>query len=237
VNQALVNAMGSVNGTAAMRWSYSSIKLFEQCPRKYYHLRVSKDVTEPETEALLYGSRFHEAAEYYMRDGTPLPAYFKFAKEVLDSLKQIPGEKFCEYEMGITKDLTPCGFNDPNVWYRGIADLLIIDKEKGEARIVDYKTGKSAKYADPEQLELMSLCVFKHFPEIKKVKAGLLFVVCNAFIKSKYDAVQEDVLWNKWAGRHKRLAIAAESDVWNPKPSGLCRKHCAVLSCSHNGRA
>jgi CRISPR/Cas system-associated exonuclease Cas4 (RecB family) len=219
-----------------MKWSYSSIKLFEQCPRKYYHLKIAKDVVEPETEALLYGSRFHEAAEKYIRDSEPLPPYFTFAKQTLDSLKQIPGERLCEHEMGVTKDLQPCAFDAPDVWYRGIADLLIIDREKGEARVIDYKTGKSSKYADPEQLELMSLCVFKHFPEIKKVKGGLLFVIANALVKSKYDVEQQDVLWTKWSDRNKRLAFALDTGTWNPKPSGLCRKHCAVLTCSHNGR-
>lgn len=220
-----------------IKWSYSSIKLFEQCPRKYFHLRVLKDVVEPETEAMLYGTRFHEAAESYIKDGAPLPDAFAFAKPVLDNLKQIPGEKLCEYEMGITEDLQPCGFHDENVWFRGIADLLILDREKGEARVVDYKTGKSAKYADPDQLELMALCIFKHFPEIKKVKGGLAFVICNAFVKGKYDAVHQDALWGKWVKSHSRIKIAYDNDVWNPKPSGLCRKHCSVLSCSHNGRA
>jgi hypothetical protein len=220
-----------------IKWSYSSIKLFEQCPRKYFHLRVLKDVVEPETEAMLYGTRFHEAAENYIQSGTPLPPMFAFVKPVLDNLKQIPGEKLCEYEMGITEDLQPCAFDAENVWFRGIADLLILDREKGEARVVDYKTGKSAKYADPDQLELMALCIFKHFPEIKKVKGGLAFVVCNAFVKGKYDAANQDTLWSKWVKSHSRIKIAYDNDVWNPKPSGLCRKHCSVLSCSHNGRA
>jgi hypothetical protein len=220
-----------------IKWSYSSIKLFEQCPRKYFHLRVLKDIVEPETEAMLYGTRFHEAAENYIKDGTPIDPAFVFAKPVLDNLKQIAGEKLCEYQMGITEDLQPCAFDAENVWFRGIADLLILDKEKGEARVVDYKTGKSAKYADPDQLELMALCIFKHFPEIKKVKGGLAFVVCNAFVKGKYDVADQDVTWVKWVKSHNRIKIAYDNDVWNPKPSGLCRKHCSVLSCSHNGRA
>jgi hypothetical protein len=220
-----------------IKWSYSSIKLFEQCPRKYFHLRVLKDIVEPETEAMLYGTLFHEAAEFYIKDDKPLPPQFGFAKPVLDNLKQLEGEKICEFEMGMTVDLQPCGFKDENVWFRGIADLLILDREKGEARVVDYKTGKSAKYADPDQLELMALCIFKHFPEIKKVKAGLVFVVCNAFVKSKYDSEQQDILWSKWTKQYERMKIAYDNDVWNPKPSGLCKKHCSVLTCSHNGRA
>lgn len=102
-----------------IKWSYSSIKLFEQCPRKYFHLRVLKDIVEPETDAMLYGTRFHEAAENYIKDGTPIDPAFAFAKPVLDNLKQIPGEKLCEHEMGITEDLQPCGFRDDNVWFRG----------------------------------------------------------------------------------------------------------------------
>ena len=28
-------------------WSYSAIKMFEQCQRKYFHLKVKKDYKEP----------------------------------------------------------------------------------------------------------------------------------------------------------------------------------------------
>lgn len=218
-------------------WSYSSIKLFEQCPKKYYHLRVAKDFQEDQNaEHLLYGTRFHKAAEEYVRDGTPLPEYFKFVKGALDSLKNIPGDKYCEFEMGLTENLDPCGFRDPNVWFRGIADLLIINTTTGEARVVDYKTGKSAKYADTGQLELMALAVFKHFPDVKRVKAGLLFVIANAFPKANYSAEQAPVLWQRWIRDHERMKTAFRTNVWNPKPSGLCRKHCVVLSCPHNGR-
>lgn len=220
-----------------MRWSYSSIKLFEQCPRKYFHLRVVKDVNEPPTDAMLYGTQFHEAAEHYIRNDVALPPEFKFVKGALDALKFLPGDKLCEYEMGLTEDLHPCAFDAENVWYRGIADLLILNHEKAQAKVVDYKTGKSAKYADPDQLQLMALCVFKHFPTIRKVKAGLLFVMCNAFPKANFETEQQTTLWSDWVKRINRLNIAYENSVWNPKPSGLCKAHCPVLSCSHNGRS
>jgi hypothetical protein len=220
-----------------MKWSYSSIKLFEQCARKYLHLRVLKDVVEPESEAMLYGTRFHKAAEDYIKDGAPLLPEFSYAKSTLDALLRFSGTRYCEYEMGVTENLDPCAFDAPDVWYRGIADLLIIDEAAGEARVLDYKTGSSAKYADPDQLELMSLCVFKHFPAVKKVRAGLLFVVAKKFVKANFDSSQQDALWGRWVQKHHRLQASFDHDVWNPKPSGLCRKHCSVLTCSHNGRA
>jgi len=222
--------------TKPLSWSYSSIKLFEQCPKKYYHLRVIKDVKEPETEAMNYGTQFHEAAEFYIKEDRPLPPQFNYAKSALDSLKQMKGEKICEYEMGLTENLEPCGFHVPETWWRGIADLIVINHETGEARVLDYKTGRSAKYADTGQLELMALAVFKHFPHVKKVKAGLLFVVANAFIKDSYGADDQDRLWLKWLREYNRMKSAYTHDVWNPKPSGLCKKHCLVLDCAHNGR-
>ena len=215
-------------------WSYSTIKMYDQCPKKYYHLKVVKDVVEPPTEATTYGTAFHEAAEFYVRDNTPLPPQFNFVKSALDNLKQLQGEKHCEFEMGLTANLEPCGFKDENVWWRGIADLLIINGD--EARVIDYKTGKSAKYADTDQLELMALAVFKYFPQVKKVKAGLLFVISKNFIKDSYSAENQDKMWLKWFNEYNRMKFSYENNIWNPRPSGLCKKHCLVLECPHNGR-
>jgi len=217
-------------------WSFSRIKAFEQCPKKFYHLKVTKDYREPETDAMTYGTEFHEAAEFYVRDGTPMPEHFNFAKDAIDALIKIDGDKLCEYEMGLTEALEPCGFKDAEVWFRGIADLLIINKERKRAYVIDYKTGRSAKYADKGQLELMALSVFKHFPEIEEVKAGLMFVVSNEFVKDSYNKKDEPKLWRKWLSDYATMEKAYERNVWNAKPSGLCRRHCVVTSCPHNGR-
>lgn len=217
-------------------WSFSSIKTFDQCPKKFYHLKVAKDYKEDQNaEHLLYGKRFHEAAEYYIKDDRALPPEFNYAKAALDKLKAMPGEKLCEYEMGLTENLEPCGFKDPEVWWRGIADLIIL--RDNMAFVLDYKTGKSAKYADKGQLELMALAVFKHFPQVDHVKAALLFVIANAFPKAEYTRAQEPEMWKKWLTDHGKMKAAYETGVWNPRTSGLCKKHCVVLSCPHNGRS
>lgn len=217
-------------------WSYSGLKKFKTCPKQYYEVKVAQNFKEPEfTEATRYGKSFHSAAEEYVRDGTPLPEHFAYAKQHLDMLRNIPGGKYCEYEMALTKDLVPCGFTDPNAWCRGIADLLIVNEEKRVARVVDYKTGKSAKYADPAQLELMALMVFKHFPNIRVVKGGLLFVVANDFRRATYEIENEKTYWRTWMQDVGRLEQAHKTGVWNPNPSGLCRRHCVVASCPHNG--
>lgn len=217
-------------------WSYSGINLFKQCPQKYYRLKVVKDIVEPPQDHLLYGTAVHKAAEEYVRDGTPIPEKYAFIKPHLDALVKIEGDKYCEYEMGLTKDLQPCGFKDKDVWWRGIADLIIIKGEK--CYLVDYKTSKSSKYADTEQLELLSLAVFKHFPQVKKIKAGLLFVVANDFVRQEYANDEgKGKSWVKWLDLTHMLETCMKSNVWNPKPNFTCRKFCPVIDCIHNGKA
>jgi hypothetical protein len=218
----------------SLTWSYSSLGLFQQCPRKYYHLRVIKDIKEPTSEAIMFGKEVHQAAEDYIGKGTPIPDKYKFIEPVLKILEGIPGKKLAEYKMGLTQNLEPCGFFDKEVWYRGVGDLIIIDGTV--AHVIDYKTGKSSQYADTKQLELMSLAIFKHFPEVERIRAGLVFVVCEDFVQANYQKKDEDKFWLRWIGETDRLASAYEADVWNPKPNFTCKKFCSVLSCEHNGK-
>ena len=214
-------------------WSYSKIKAFEQCPKQFYHDKILKEVPFKETEATLYGTAFHTAAENYIGKDIPLPSKFSFAQKMLDSLKNKQGEKLCELKLGITEDLEPCGFYDENVWFRGIADLIILDGDL--AWVIDYKTGKSSKYADKGQLELMAMSVFKHYPQVKTVRAGLVFVISNDLVKSTYTEYDKPKLWEKWLAKYKQMETAAVEEVWNAKPNGLCRRHCPIIECVHNG--
>lgn len=209
------------------------MKAFETCPKQFYHVNVLKQFPFQETEATRYGTEFHKAAEEFIRDGAPVPEKFAFAAKALEVLRNKPGTKLCEQKLGLTEDLTPCGFFDSNVWFRGIADLIILDGDT--ASVIDYKTGKSSRYADKGQLELMSLAVFKHYPQVTHVRAGLLFVIANDFIKETYDATTAPILWGKWLTDYGRMRAAFETNVWNPRPSGLCKRHCPVTECPHNG--
>ena len=215
-------------------WSYSSLSLFQQCPKKYYHLRVSKNVKEPETQQILYGKKLHEAAEFYVGKGTALPPEFEFVKPHLDKLKELGDTHLCEYKMGLTRNLEACGFFDKDVWWRGVADLVVINGDM--AYVIDYKTGKSSRYADTKQLEIRSLALFKHCPEVKRIKAGLLFVVANDFVRAEYDTSAPETYWVKWLNETKALEAAYENNVWNAKPNFSCKQYCSVIECPHNGK-
>jgi len=174
-------------------WSYSAIKTFAQCPKKYFHLKVAKDVKDKPNAAALYGEQAHKAAEDYVAKGTPIEPKFHPMKAIAEVLNAMPGEKFPEMKMGIKKvdgGYEPSEFTAPDVWWRGIADLVIINGE--EAKLVDYKTGKNAKYADVKQLDLMAGALFVLKPELKVVKSALAFVVSNDFISKNHTADLRD---------------------------------------------
>ena len=214
-------------------WSFSKIKSFEQCPKKFYHLNIAKDYKEPHTEAMRYGTKMHLVAEEYIKNGKPIPPEFAYLNGPLQALERKKGNKLTEIKMGLDDNLDPCGFRDKNVWWRGIADLIIIKDKK--AWVVDYKTSKSAEYADKGQLELMALAIFKYFPFVEDISAGLLFTVKKVFITSKYHVDDSEALWKNWKERHNRMKMAVKSNVWNAHPSGLCYRHCPVVECVYNG--
>ena len=82
-------------------WSYSSLDLFQQCPHKYYRLKVKKDIKEPVSEHLVYGLDMHKAAEEYIKEGKPIPERFKYLTPVLNKLKRVRRGKVVRVSDGI----------------------------------------------------------------------------------------------------------------------------------------
>lgn len=218
--------------TKPITWSHSSLKDYEGCARRYHEVKVLKNYKFQETEATRYGTILHEAAELYIKEGKPLPPEFEFIKDTLDALNAKPGRKLCEYKMGLTVDLRPCEFLGKDVWLRGIADLLIIDDENLTCWVVDYKTGNN-KYPDREQLKLMALMVFAHFPHIRKVNSALLFIVKNDMVKMSMAREDIDKHWWDYRERTARLEASFANDVWNPNQTPLCG-WCPVKTCEFN---
>jgi hypothetical protein len=215
-------------------WSYSSIKTFDQCPKKYFHLKVVKDIKDTPGEAAVYGTDFHEAAELRIKNGTPVPPKFKRYADVVETLAAFPGQKYTELKLGVRVTGTgyePCGFFDKDVWWRGIVDLLIVNGET--AHMIDYKTGKNAKYADMKQLDLMAGAVFVHYPNVKKIKSGLAYVVSNEFPKKNHVAEQRDEYLSVFDKQLDQLETAMQNGVWNPKSGPLCG-WCPVVKCEHH---
>jgi hypothetical protein len=210
-------------------WSFSAIKDFKGCSRRYHAVRVAKLYKSPKTEAIIYGEQVHKALEEYVRDSKPLPAGFDKFKSLADSVLRFPGAIHCELKMALNADKQPVAFRDKDVWVRGIADVLVVDGPN--AHVLDYKTG-GAKYPDKDQLELMALMTFAYFPEVETVKGALAFVAHDVLIKSVYKRQNIAKMWAKWDAGSALLDKAYELDKWHPNPTPLCR-WCPHEACEH----
>lgn len=213
-----------------IKWSFSSLKQYVNCPRQYHEVRVLKNYETKVSKQMLYGTEVHKALEDYVRENTELPKNYKQFKSLVDVLLEIPGDRYVEYKMALSADKLPCEFDSPDYWVRGIVDFMVVDDT--EAFIIDYKTG-SNKYPDPSQLKLMSLLVFAHFPHVTHVKGGLLFVAHSSFVPDDYSRLKIPIYWAEFAPKLERLQISIESGNWPPNATPLCR-WCPVSSCQFN---
>lgn len=215
-------------------WSYSAIKAFKTCPRKFYHERVLKEYPFVSTPAAEYGKRLHSAIELYGKGVSELSSEFEFTRPYADNAKNVPGKKWWERKIAFTQNFEPCKYFDKQAWLRAQIDYMSVDGEKKIARVLDWKSG-SSKYVDKSQLELMALVIMKVYSDVELVKCGLVFVQENRFVQENYRASDQTELWKKWEDDLIMMKGAYESGVWNPKQNGLCRKHCPVTSCEFNG--
>ena len=213
----------------APSFSYSSLSQFITCPKQYEAHKVLKYIPFTDTTATLYGKDVHTAAEHYIGLGTALPEKYNYIKSYLDILNNIEGDKFCELELGIALkdgDYTLCDFNAEDRYWRGIADLVIVDEAASKAYIVDYKTGKSAKYADTKQLALLAAAVFLKYPALKVIKGMLLFIVSKEIIKAEYIYDNRFEIFGKLKEVLTQREVAYETGIFNTTPNGLCRQWC-----------
>jgi len=207
-------------------WSFSSFKQYVNCPKQYQEVKVLKRFFVKQTQEMAYGNAVHKALEDYVKEGTPLAKNYERFKPLMDTLLEIEGTKHPELRMALDRVGNASEYGK-GYWVRGIVDLLVIKDDL--AHILDYKTG-SSKYPDAKQLKLMALMTFAKFPQIMRVKAGLLFVVNDAFVAEEYTRDQILELWDAFKPDLKRMDASYDTDVWNPNPTPLCG-WCPVRTC------
>jgi hypothetical protein len=205
-------------------WTFSQLEKFETCPKQFYHVRVAKDVIEPQTEATLWGSKVHTAMEDRIRDGTPLPEGMEqwegFAKQIC----AMPGEKLAEEKMALDKSFQPAEWD--NAWTRGIADMLIVHGNK--AATLDYKTGKRKL---THQLMLYAAYTFAYYSEVETVTTGFVWLRDKKIDRETFTRADIPTIWGTFLPKVRKLEAAYEKDKWMARPSGLCNGWCPVKSC------
>lgn len=209
-------------GHTAMRLShsYSSIKLFENCPLRYYRQRIKKDVVDEGGEASKHGERIHAFLENRLK-GSGLDAEVKQYEPLCASVEKLArqGTLHIEHELVLTENLTPTGWWEPDAWLRSKLDVLVI--VGNDAVVMDWKTGK--RNADQFQMQMFAAQVFKHFPEVQRVKTSLVWLKTMEMDTNQYNRIDMNAIWAEVMKRIQRIHDAYDHGNWPARPSGLCR--------------
>jgi hypothetical protein len=216
-------------------WSYSKLKAYEDCPRRYYETQVAKNYTDSTTDQT-WGNAVHAAMAQALRDGKPLPTKFQICQRWVNEVRNVKGgelliEDDCQW--AITREFQPTAWFAKNVWLRCIADAVVLKYPAG--MVVDWKAGKSAN-VDPIQLLLTSLMMFIQFPKLDRVVS--LFVWLKEDHKTVQTIFREEAVehWAAIMPRVERLAEATRRNNFPPVPNRFCRNWCPVESCEFHGR-
>lgn len=209
-------------------WSFSALKIFEQCPYRTY-IKTVKGVKEPSSAAGDRGSRIHDLAEQYV-DGTldKLPTELsKFSSEFeeLRELYAIKGLRTSvvelEGEWGFTSDWQATKWIGKDVWARIKLDALVHDSETA-GRVIDYKTGKKFgnEISHSQQGLLYAIGTFFRYPDMQFVQTEFWYLdqkrdSNNPMVKT-YTREEAMLFAPGW---HKRGVIMTTETAFDPNPS------------------
>ena len=220
--------------TTDKAWSISALKAYETCPRRFYEMNVLKNFKEPSSEQLAWGDAVHKALEKAVSNGDPLPIGMRQWDPIVNALKSVPGEKLTEQQLALTKKFSPTTWFGRNVWVRSIVDLAVVNGDK--AVIVDYKTGKVKD--DYDQLALMAAVMFHSAKEIDTITAMFIWLQeewPDNVTKRTYTRAEIPAIWDGFLPRVEKFQEAFREKDYPARPSGLCRRFCAVTTCPYNG--
>ena len=214
-------------------WSHSSLEQFKNCPHQYNEMRRLKNFTADYGDAAEWGRVVHSSLEEYVRDGKPMPMNVKPFQKYGDAIKNLPGETFCEIKLAITRDYKPVAFFGPDVWGRGVLDVIKINGV--EAKILDYKTG-SSQYATNTQAERNAVMLFAAYPNIERVSTRWMYFKDGTVKAGEYDRADIPKIMEPTELVVSQIETAIEIDQWPKRTSGLCG-YCDVVTCQFNTKA
>lgn len=213
-------------------WSYSALTSYETCPKKHWHTRIAKDVSEgEESEPQRHGKRVHKALENRILHNIPLSLDLAYAEGICQMLVDAPGKLVGEQKLAVDFDMKPCDWFDKRCYIRAIVDAGVISDKS--AILIDWKTGKIS--TDVTQLRLAAMLMLFHLPKLEKVQGAFVWLRDKEITKVSMERKDIPEFWNLIKPRADNLARAKAITDYPARPGGLCKKWCPVRDCPHHG--
>ncbi len=198
--------------------SYSALKLYTQCPKRYWYQRVARSVTDPGSAAADYGERVHKALELYIQHKADLPPELESIRDVVDRVRRTRGV-VAEREIALTADWKPTSWFADDAWLRAKLDVSAVGSDA--AVVLDWKTGK--RVVDTDQLELFALAIMTLHQNVQRVYTAFVWIRDRAIDSDYYLRSGIDDMRDRLLHKISRVEISLEQDRWPARPSRLCR--------------
>lgn len=214
-------------------WSYTAVDMFELCNKKYYHIKVLKDVKDEDSQFAGDGKAIHDGLYRRVIHAKPLPIELRYLEPMAKKFADSAGEKRGELQLALNENLRPTTWFGQDTWVRAIIDILVI--KGSHAIIVDYKTGKRKDNWD--QIKLSAAVLSQFMPEIED------FTLTYAWTKTRELTppltMKKQHMADVWADFYPRVQAildAMKTTTFPAESNPLC-KWCPVTSCPHNKKS
>ena len=164
-----------------MRWSYSKLADYEKCPQ-FYRLRHVDRHPEPDSPAMLRGTKVHETVERYLLLRGALPDDLKPFQGYMSDIRQRPG-LVVEEMWAMTRAWAPCNPLAKPAWWRGKLDAFWLDGTA--AKVVDWKTGRMYP-SNRDQMRLYAGAVMAREPAVERVSVELVYLDLRESVEQDY---------------------------------------------------
>lgn len=209
-------------------WSFSVLSTYEQCPKKYYHLKVARDAKDDDSSFASEGKEVHDAMYKRVIKGVPLPLPIRHYEKWAAAFEKRKGEKHGEMKLCLNNKFEPVDWFARNAWVRAVVDLLIVKDNR--AIIVDWKTGKVR--LDWTQLKLTAAILSRLMPEIDRFDLFFVWLREDKLHGESMGKNDMKKVWNELLPRVKKIEDAKKTTTFPANPTGLCR-YCPVSQCPH----
>ena len=207
-------------------WSYSALKVFEECAYRSFISRVKK-VKEPSSAAADRGTTIHEEAEFYINGTGEFTDNLKKFQSEFEDLRAlyIDAKVELESDWGFTIDWKPTGWTVPDTWARVKLDAFV-HEDDNSARAIDFKTGKKFgnELNHSQQMLLYAIASFLRYEDLEFVTAELWYLDLG---DSTIRTYTRDEAMEFFPGYHNRAIRMTTATKFPPNPSKQNCKWCS----------
>lgn len=217
-------------------WSWSRLKNWRTCPKRHWECDIAKNYKD-DGEASLWGKDLHSAMQRCIDKGAALPETMtRFEKwpAMVRGFKELGVDVATECEMAIDDQFKPSSWFDPLTWLRAKIDVRALNRKKGHALAIDWKTGKMKP--EYEQLGITAGVIFATYPDVHVVDTMYVWFGHDAETAQRFTRTDMTQFWANLMPEIKQMEEAHRTLTYPPRPGPICMKWCPVTSCPYHGK-